>query len=117
MSNFKCESLSSTVNFGLNDFSVWGQTGWICPKCGRVNAPWKGTCDCYRDINTISTDKTYTLPNTSTDAEHSDEFVRWSKQCGFNKNSNSCDVNSAKKNSNCNTKSSAISHCNIKTKI
>lgn len=22
------------------------QYGWVCPKCGRVNAPWKGTCDC-----------------------------------------------------------------------
>ena len=20
--------------------------GWICPKCGIVNAPWKATCDC-----------------------------------------------------------------------
>lgn len=20
--------------------------GWICPKCGRVNAPWKDHCDC-----------------------------------------------------------------------
>jgi len=22
------------------------QYGWICPKCGRVNAPWKDSCDC-----------------------------------------------------------------------
>ena len=20
--------------------------GWACPRCGRVNAPWKSTCDC-----------------------------------------------------------------------
>jgi hypothetical protein len=20
--------------------------GWICPRCSRVNAPWKETCDC-----------------------------------------------------------------------
>lgn len=20
--------------------------GWICPKCGRANAPWKSSCDC-----------------------------------------------------------------------
>ena len=20
--------------------------GWICPRCGKVNAPWKPTCDC-----------------------------------------------------------------------
>lgn len=21
-------------------------TGWVCPKCGKVNAPWKESCDC-----------------------------------------------------------------------
>lgn len=25
------------------------QQGWVCPKCGRVNAPWMGTCACYVD--------------------------------------------------------------------
>jgi hypothetical protein len=23
--------------------------GWICPKCGKVNAPWKSECDCPKD--------------------------------------------------------------------
>jgi hypothetical protein len=22
------------------------EEGWVCPKCGKVNAPWKGSCDC-----------------------------------------------------------------------
>ena len=22
------------------------QTGWVCPKCGKVHAPWVGSCDC-----------------------------------------------------------------------
>lgn len=22
------------------------QYGWICPKCGRANAPWSATCPC-----------------------------------------------------------------------
>ena len=25
----------------------YGQTGWICPKCGKVLAPWMSECDCY----------------------------------------------------------------------
>ena len=32
--------------------------GWICPRCGRVNAPWTGQCDCsgniYKKIDTWS---------------------------------------------------------------
>lgn len=23
--------------------------GWVCPRCSRVNAPWKSTCDCTRN--------------------------------------------------------------------
>lgn len=26
-------------------------TGWICPKCGKVNAPWKPSCDCVEAVN------------------------------------------------------------------
>lgn len=22
--------------------------GWVCPKCGKVNAPWKESCDCVQ---------------------------------------------------------------------
>ena len=33
------------------------QYGWICPKCGKVHAPWKDSCDCYLNVP-------YTPPNT-----------------------------------------------------
>lgn len=22
--------------------------GWVCPKCGKVLAPWVPSCDCYK---------------------------------------------------------------------
>ena len=35
--------------------------GWVCPKCGKVLAPWVPSCDCYR-----LRDNTQTIyPNTS----------------------------------------------------
>lgn len=37
----------SVVKYGYNCPAPGFQQGWICPKCGRVNAPWIGTCPCY----------------------------------------------------------------------
>ena len=25
------------------------QYGWICPRCDKVNAPWKSECDCNKN--------------------------------------------------------------------
>lgn len=27
------------------------QIGWVCPKCGRVHAPWVSGCECTMDAN------------------------------------------------------------------
>lgn len=34
-----CDGNSTTVKPPMS-------YGWVCPKCGRVNAPWKDHCDC-----------------------------------------------------------------------
>ena len=28
--------------------------GWECPRCGKINAPWKSQCDCTRNNWTIT---------------------------------------------------------------
>lgn len=29
------------------------QEGWICPRCGKVNAPWVMQCFCNRNTNIL----------------------------------------------------------------
>lgn len=62
----KQETLASTANPQTNATTTTVGTGattsnnmqygWVCPKCGKVNAPWKDSCDCYLNIP-------YTPPN------------------------------------------------------
>ena len=30
------------------------QEGWICPRCGKVNAPWVMQCSCNRSTQILS---------------------------------------------------------------
>ena len=45
----------TSITYGKPDLG-WGQMGWICPKCGKVLAPWRAECDCH-EKRTITTDK------------------------------------------------------------
>ena len=41
------------------------QQGWICPKCGRVNAPWVSSCPCYNNFNVINNFESTACKNCS----------------------------------------------------
>lgn len=51
----------------------WIQYGWVCPKCGTANAPWKSFCDCFNktitcdDLNTTAVSQKQYKPYTTTD--------------------------------------------------
>lgn len=48
---------TTTVGTGAAVSNSNMQYGWICPRCGKVLAPWKDSCDCYLNVP-------YTPPNT-----------------------------------------------------
>ena len=37
-----------------------GPTGWICPRCGKANAPWVPSCPC--SVPVYRPQPTYDLP-------------------------------------------------------
>ena len=42
------------------------QQGWICPRCGRVNAPWVMTCPCKSNAYIFKEEKPITYTTTTT---------------------------------------------------
>lgn len=34
-------------------FKDMAQEGWICPRCGKVNAPWVMQCSCNRSTQIL----------------------------------------------------------------
>lgn len=52
------DSTTGTASYTINPPR---QYGWICPLCGRANAPWLNQCPC-KPITTW----TFTSPTTDT---------------------------------------------------
>lgn len=50
------------------NFDFGHQTGWECPRCGRINAPWLPNCSCSNRTITVTWDKTNTPINPKPDA-------------------------------------------------
>lgn len=53
------DSTTPIPNYGYSHLTTYEvvtppREGWICPRCGRVNAPWVATCSCYTDGNKIT---------------------------------------------------------------
>lgn len=38
---------------GYINISNMAQEGWICPRCGKVNAPWVMQCSCNRNTQIL----------------------------------------------------------------
>ena len=49
--------------FGFSEKENLFYQGWICPRCGKVHAPWVSCCDCSPPT------KTSTSYNTEVDNE------------------------------------------------
>lgn len=48
------------------------QQGWICPRCGKVLAPWMSQCDCATP--TVSS-STIQITNTGTDPAYHGSLI------------------------------------------
>lgn len=74
--------------YDKNYFSV--PQGWICPRCGRVNAPFMPCCSCKEVPTTVYSTQTYPLDDrvkTTTTAPNNKNYedevkIDWKQQMG-----------------------------------
>lgn len=53
---------STSTSYTYSNHSNKAEKGWECPRCGRINAPWKSQCDCAGDLYQITCDDSTTKP-------------------------------------------------------
>lgn len=59
------ETTTTSKNYTLKSgASSHIEYGWVCPKCNRVNAPWKSSCDC------VASNWQFTWGDTTADHEN-----------------------------------------------
>lgn len=57
-------STSTTTTWRCPYTQHKAERGWECPRCGRINAPWKSSCDC------IASNWQFTWGDTTADHEN-----------------------------------------------
>ena len=81
------------------------QQGWICPICGRVNAPWMPTCGCVSSqtsgtpylVKTSSTSQdSHEIAKTEPQIKQSEEFKQFighdCSKCRWSKYGEACTI-------------------------
>lgn len=61
------------------------QEGWVCPRCGRVNAPWLPNCSCGSNETVVTTDNTSPSNTAWSIAESPHIKVEWTNKDNLNK--------------------------------
>lgn len=61
----KTTSTKLDNKYNYNYSTQYIERGWLCGRCGRINAPWVRQCDCSPSAYTISCDKITLNPNDS----------------------------------------------------
>ena len=59
------------------------QEGWVCPRCGRVNAPWLPNCSC-NPVSTTATTTTTSPPTASSVTESPHIKAEWTNEDNLN---------------------------------
>ncbi len=70
-----------------HEYEFPAQQGWICPKCGRVNAPWLSFCPCYDEEK-----KVIYSTGSGTGNMGVVDYVEWTSctDCGYETGSPNC---------------------------